>query len=144
MTETALKVNSHRFELYRAYSIFGQFVKSCQIFLKLNSKRQYQRSGKENESRLAFTYVLHKTFTLQSCSGGDECTKKRGAQAKVLFCQSVDFCLDYEQSPTFPQGQQSERNARVKITPREKRRHAAGREKNFSLSPPRVAFSRVG
>ena len=92
MTETALKVNSHRFELYRAYSIFGQFVKSCQIFLKLNSKRQYQSSGKENESRLAFTYVLHKTFTLQSCSGGDECTKKRGAQAKVLFCQSVDFC----------------------------------------------------
>ena len=55
MTETALKVNSHRFELYRAYSIFGQFVKSCQIFLKLNSKRQYQSSGKENESRcLAF------------------------------------------------------------------------------------------
>ena len=35
--------------------------------------------------------------------------------------------------------------ARVKITPREKRRHAAGREKNhLSLSPPRVAFSRVG
>ena len=34
----------------------------------------------------------------------------------------------------------------MKITPREKRRHAAGREKNdlFSLSPPRVAFSRVG
>ena len=50
MKETALKVNSHRFELYRAYSIFGQFVKSCQIFLKLNSKRQYQSSGKENES----------------------------------------------------------------------------------------------
>ena len=60
MTETALKVNSHRFELYRAHSIFGQFVKSCQFFLKLNSKRQYQSSGKENESRLAFTYVLHK------------------------------------------------------------------------------------
>ena len=39
-----MKVNSHRFELYRAYSIFGQFVKSCQIFLK------YQSSGKENES----------------------------------------------------------------------------------------------
>ena len=51
----------------------------------------------------------------------------------------------------------SERRARVKITPREKRRHAAGREKNeglqtkpklltlhFSLSPPRVAFSCVG
>ena len=37
-------MNSHRFELYRAYSIFGQFVKSCQIFLK------YQSSGKENES----------------------------------------------------------------------------------------------
>ena len=35
--------------------------------------------------------------------------------------------------------------ARVKITPPEKRRHATGREKNdFSLSPPRVAFSRVG
>ena len=50
MTQTALKVNSHRFELYRAHSIFGQFVKSCQIFLKLNSKRQYQSSGKENES----------------------------------------------------------------------------------------------
>ena len=29
---------------------------------------------------------------------------------------------------------------RVKITPREKRRHAA----HFSLSPPRVAFSHVG
>ena len=29
----------------------------------------------------------------------------------------------------------------MKITPREKRRHAAGRDKNhFSLSPPRVAF----
>ena len=57
----------------------------------------------------------------------------------------------------------SETRARVKITPREKRRHAAGREKNelhtpksvgregskawalsvvphFSLSPPRLAF----
>ena len=33
----------------------AQFVKSCQFFLKLNSKRQYQNSGKENESRLAFT-----------------------------------------------------------------------------------------
>ena len=34
----------------------------------------------------------------------------------------------------------------MKVTPREKRRHAAGREKNdlFPLSPPRVAFSRVG
>ena len=33
---------------------------------------------------------------------------------------------------------------RVKITPPEKRGHAAGREKNFSLPPPRVSFSRVG
>ena len=31
----------------------------------------------------------------------------------------------------------SETRVRVKITPREKRRHAAGREKNFSLSPQR-------
>ena len=43
-------MNSHRFRLYRAFSIFGQFVKSYRIFLELNSKRQYQSSGKENES----------------------------------------------------------------------------------------------
>ena len=38
----------------------------------------------------------------------------------------------------------NETRARVKIIARKKRRHAAGREKNFSLSPPRVVFSRVG
>ena len=36
-----------------------------------------------------------------------------------------------------PHCRASETRARVKITPREKRRHAAGREKNFSLSPQR-------
>ena len=36
-----------------------------------------------------------------------------------------------------PHCRASETRARVKITPREKRRHAAGREKNFSLFPPR-------
>ena len=34
----------------------------------------------------------------------------------------------------------SETRARVKITPREKRRHAAGREKNHVLSPPKTAL----
>ena len=37
----------------------------------------------------------------------------------------------------------SETQARVKIRPREKRRHTAGRGKNC-LSPPRVTFSRMG
>ena len=32
-----------------------QFVKCWQIFLELNSKRLYQSSGKEKESRLVFT-----------------------------------------------------------------------------------------
>ena len=86
MTETALKVNSHRFELYRAYSIFGQFVKSCQIFLKLNSKRQYQSSGKENESRLDFTSSTKRKIkhfhvvVVQWCRRNVQ--KKRGARRR--------------------------------------------------------------
>ena len=62
MTETALKVNSHRFELYRAYSIFGQFVKSCQIFLKLNSKSSIRVQEKKTKvvllSRTSSTKLL--------------------------------------------------------------------------------------
>ena len=38
----------------------------------------------------------------------------------------------------------NETRAHVKIIPGEKRRHAVGREKNFSLSPPHVAFSCMG
>ena len=46
--------------------------------------------------------------------------------------------VDYEWSPIVIRDcRGSETRARVKITPREKRWHAAGREKNFSLSPPR-------
>ena len=37
----------------------------------------------------------------------------------------------------------NETGARVKITPREKRRHAAARP-HFSLSPPRIAFLALG
>ena len=44
----------------------------------------------------------------------------------------MKFSIDYEKSPIFPQGISgaSQTRARVKITPRENRRHAAGREKN--------------
>ena len=62
--------------------------------------------------------------------------------------------LDYKSSPHFflSDSRVSEMRAQMKITPHEKRQHVVGRVKNeglqtkphFSLSPPCVAFSRVG
>ena len=70
-----------------------QFVKCWQIFLDLNSKRLYQSSGKEKESRcLVFTSsTKRETFSRCSCAatdGRERGAKKRDARAKLLFCQS--------------------------------------------------------
>ena len=56
-----------------------------------------------------------------------------------------EWCRFSTSSPPFflRDSRACETRAHVKISPREIRRQAAGREKN-SLSPPRVAFSRVG
>ena len=85
-------------ELYRAYSIFGQFVKSCQMFLKLNSKKQYQSSGKENESRLAFTSSTKrkiKHFHVVVVQWGRRNVhKKRGARRRCR-CLSLLFFIVY-------------------------------------------------
>ena len=61
--------------------------------------------------------------------------------ARALSKLQSPLTLDHEQSPIFPQGscRACETRARVKITPREKRRHAAGREKMIFLSPRRVS-----
>ena len=62
-----------------------------------------------------------------------------------LIMSKMSVVLDYEWSPIFlMESKASETRARVKITPRKNRRHAAGREIFLSLSPPRVAFSCVG
>ena len=51
-----LKVNSHFFKLYRAYSISFNSSNFCDFFLELNSERLYRSSGKEKVSHcLVFT-----------------------------------------------------------------------------------------
>ena len=50
------------------------------------------------------------------------------------YKETAIYGLDYEYSPIFLRdSRESETLARVKITPREKRRHAAEREKNEGL-----------
>ena len=53
-----------------------------------------------------------------------------------------ECCVDHEKSPFFLRDSRaSETRARVKITPREKRRHAAGREKNEGLQTKPKLFT---
>ena len=61
------------------------------FFLELSSKRLYQSSGKEKESRcLVFTSSTKreiKAFSHRSRAvTAKKCTKKRDARAKLLFC----------------------------------------------------------
>ena len=77
-----------------------QFVKCWQIVLELNSKRLYQSSGKEKESRcLVFTSSTKREIrhfhvvVVQRRQRNVQ--KKRDARAKLLFCQSqkpIAFC----------------------------------------------------
>ena len=70
-----------------------QFVKCWRIFLELNSKRLYQRSEKEKESRcLVFTSstkreIRHSHIVVVQ-QRQRRVQEKRGARAELLFCQS--------------------------------------------------------
>ena len=69
-----------------------QFVKCWQIFLELNSKRLYQSSGKEEESRC----LVFMSSTKREIGHFHVVVvhQKDDARAKVLFCQSkpIAFC----------------------------------------------------
>ena len=91
MTATAMKTSKCQFALLQTLLCLFQLVqliKCWQTFLELNSKRQYQSSGKEKESRLVFTsstkheiWHFHVIVRQQQQRN----VQKRDACAKLLF-----------------------------------------------------------
>ena len=79
--------------LSRLFQLF-QFVKCLQLLLELNSKRLYQSSGREKESRClvfkSFTKreIRHFHVVVVQWQRAKKCTWKRDARAKLLFCSS--------------------------------------------------------
>ena len=68
-----------------------QIVKCWQIFLEFNSKRLYQSSGKEKESRclvfMSSRNVNFWHFLVVVMQRRQKMYKKRDARAKLLFCE---------------------------------------------------------
>ena len=81
-----------------------QFVKCWHVFLDLNSKRLYQSSGKEKESRcLLFTSSTKREIRyFHIVVVHRRQRNKRDASAKLLFCQSkpIAFLLFSLPSPS--------------------------------------------
>ena len=75
-----------------------QFVKCWQIVLDLNSKRQYQSSEKDKESRFlvltSSTKREIRAFRRSRAVTVKNVQKKRDARAELLFCQSIKtYCF---------------------------------------------------
>ena len=93
------KVNSRCFKLNRAYFIsfmpnssnVGRFrwswiLRDCIEVLEERKKVIFWCPRPPKNAKLSI-------FTSYSCSHGRECRKRRGARARVLFCQSVNLFL---------------------------------------------------
>ena len=89
-TKTSLKKKNPRyFKLYRAYSSSFKSSNVGYLFMELNSKRLFQSSGEEKESRCLRSRPRQnvKLGTYTRCSRAataKKCTKKRDVRAKLL------------------------------------------------------------